>query len=166
MARAALPALVGALLLLTPSLGRVSVTGESSPDESFDIVIRGGEVVDGSGAPAVRTDVGIRDGRIAALGDLTDAEGKRSITADGVLVTPGFIDLHSHADAGLSDPHLAHAHNLVAQGITTAVVGQDAWHAWPVGTTLEQEATRWRAHGIGLNVAPLAGYLAVRREVM
>src|SRR5688572_4269391 len=70
---------------------------------AFDLLIRGGRVLDGSGNPWFYGDVGVRDGRIAAVGTLTNATAKRTIDAAGKFVTPGFIDLHSHADGGLDE---------------------------------------------------------------
>ena len=64
----------------------------------LDVLIRGGEVVDGTGAPRRRADVGIADGKVVAIGNVTDA-AKKTIDATGKLVTPGFIDLHTHYDA-------------------------------------------------------------------
>jgi len=66
----------------------------------FDMIIRGGRVIDGTGTPALSADVGIKDGKIAAIGDLTEASG-RSIDATGLVVAPGFIDMHSHSDIAL-----------------------------------------------------------------
>ncbi|HUQ54609.1 MAG TPA: D-aminoacylase, partial [Lentzea sp.] len=71
----------------------------------MDIVFRGARVVDGTGAPEYRADVGVRDGRIAAVGVLDGAEARQRIDARGQVVTPGFIDAHSHSDLTLlSDP--------------------------------------------------------------
>jgi N-acyl-D-aspartate/D-glutamate deacylase len=85
-----------------------------------DLVIRGGTLIDGSGGPARRGDVGIDDGRITALGEGVGA-GKREIDADGLLVTPGFVDVHTHYDGQVSwDADLAPS---VYHGVTTVVMG-------------------------------------------
>ena len=70
----------------------------------FDIIILNGSVLDGSGRDARRLDVGVRDGKIAALGDLSQAAARRVIDAAGRVVCPGFLDLHRHADAALFRP--------------------------------------------------------------
>ena len=67
----------------------------------FDVLILGGQVVDGTGTPGYRADVGIEGERIAALGDLATAETRRVIDATGLTVTPGFIDTHAHSDGAL-----------------------------------------------------------------
>jgi N-acyl-D-amino-acid deacylase len=88
---------------------------------AFDLVIAGGEVLDGYGAAAVRADVGIRDGCIAAVGDLALADASRRIDATGRVVAPGFIDIHGHSDVSLLvDPG---AGSALAQGVTTEIVG-------------------------------------------
>ena len=88
---------------------------------NFDLLIRNGEVLDGTGAEAVCADVGIVGERIAAIGDLSQAEAKTVIDAAGQMVCPGFIDVHSHSDAYLLiDPR---APSKVFQGITTEVCG-------------------------------------------
>lgn len=88
---------------------------------AFDVLIAGGDVLDGSGAPPIRADVGIRDGRIIAVGDLALADAPRRIDAAGRVVAPGFIDIHSHSDASLLvDPG---AESALAQGVTTEIVG-------------------------------------------
>ena len=83
----------------------------------FDIVIRNGNVLDGSGAEARRLDVGVRGGRIAALGDLSEAEAIDALDAGGKTVCPGFLDLHRHADAALFRPGYGDCD--LFQGITT-----------------------------------------------
>ena len=89
----------------------------------FDVLITGGTVVDGTGKPGVASDVGITDGKIVAVGNLSDASAGRSIDAAGLTVAPGFIDTHAHSDGALLlDPQ--HANGL-RQGITTEILGQD-----------------------------------------
>ena len=87
----------------------------------LDLIVDGGTVVDGTGAPRYRADIGILDGRIEAVGDLAGAEAVRRLDASGLLVTPGFIDIHSHSDFTLLvDPR---AQSSIVQGVTTEVVG-------------------------------------------
>jgi N-acyl-D-amino-acid deacylase len=87
---------------------------------SFDLVIRGGTVIDGTGAERFTADVAIKDGRIAEVGKI-EARGAREIDAAGALVTPGFIDIHTHYDGQVSwDPILKPSVN---HGVTTAIMG-------------------------------------------
>ena len=96
---------------------------------NFDLLIRNGEVLDGTGAEAVRSDVGICGDRIAAIGDLSQAEAETVIDATGQIICPGFIDVHSHSDAYLLiDPR---APSKVFQGITTEVCGNCGASAAP-----------------------------------
>lgn len=89
--------------------------------ERYDMVLKGGTVVDGTGAPRRRADVGLRDDRIAAVGDLSAAEADRTVDASNRIVAPGFIDVHTHDDrALLSNPDFD---MKVSQGVTTVVVG-------------------------------------------
>lgn len=91
--------------------------------DSFDLIIAGGRVVDGSGTPWFRADVGIRGDRIAAVGPLAQAPAGRRISADGKVVAPGFIDAHVHGDLMLlADPLHEPA---IRQGVTTYILGQD-----------------------------------------
>ena len=133
--------------------------------QSFDLLIRGGELLDGTGNPAIRADVGVIDGVIVAVGDLSGATGTRTIEAAGLHVAPGFIDMHSHADRALHSggPELRRASNLVAQGITTVVVGPDGRNpAWPLG----DEIAGYREGGTALNVVPMVGHGTVRGVAM
>ena len=84
-----------------------------------DIIFRNAEVIDGTGKPALRADVAVAEGRIADVGELKQASGKHEINARGSVVTPGFIDMHSHADFSL--PVQPTADSMLHQGITTAV---------------------------------------------
>jgi N-acyl-D-amino-acid deacylase len=133
--------------------------------QEFDLLVRNGMVLDGTGNPAVRADVGVRQGEIVAFGDLDSATATRTIDATGLYVVPGFIDMHSHADRALfsGDSRLRSAGNLVAQGITTLVFGPDGRNpTWP----LRDEVAGYRDGGIGPNVVPMVGHGTVRGLVM
>src|SRR3954452_1870688 len=95
----------------------------SGQQPEFDIVIRGGKVVDGAGGPWYKSDVGIRGDRIAAIGILRAAKAARGVDASGRVVAPGFIDIHTHARRGIfQDPA---AQNYIRQGVTTLMEGND-----------------------------------------
>ena len=95
----------------------------------FDLLIKNGSVLDGTGAEAIRADIGISGERIAAVGDLSKAEAKQTIDAAGKIVCPGFIDVHSHSDAYLLiEPR---ASSKVFQGVTTEVCGNCGASAAP-----------------------------------
>jgi CubicO group peptidase (beta-lactamase class C family) len=119
---------------------------DSGSQVTFDVLIRGGEVVDGTGRERCRADVGISSGLIAKVGDLRDASGRRTIDAQGKLVCPGFIDLHSHAEKGLvhEDPARRSAPNLITQGITTVVVNQDGGGPFDLDDQRKRMATSRR----------------------
>src|SRR5215831_17062460 len=87
--------------------------------ETYDVVIRHGRVVDGSGNPAFFGDVAVKDGRIASIGRVS-GDAKSEIDAKGLIIAPGFIDVHTHAD-DVADMPLAE--NFVRMGVTTIVVG-------------------------------------------
>ena len=106
-----------ALGLLLVVITAVSHTQTSPP---FDVVIVNGRVVDGTGSPWYAADVGIRSGRIAAIGRLADAPATRRIDAHGLVVAPGFIDMLGQSElTALVNPHLP---SKIFQGITTADV--------------------------------------------
>src|SRR5690606_25254384 len=127
----------------------------ADPAGPFDVLITGGKVLDGTGNPWFYADVGIRDGKIVAVGRLEGARATRVIDARGLFVAPGFIDLHSHADDGASaeggfrdpDPRRRAAPNVVAQGVTTVVVNQDGRSPWPI----REQRPFIEANGIGPN---------------
>lgn len=134
--------------------------------ERFDVLITDGKVMDGTGNPWFYADIGIRGGRIVAVGDLAGAAATRTLDARGKLVTPGFVDLHSHAGerGGLvsEDARRRAAPNLVAQGATTLVVNQDGRSPWP----LREQKEAMQRQGIGPNAILLVGHGAVRSEIM
>lgn len=132
--------------------------------DMFDVIVRSGEVIDGTGSKRYRADVAVRDGVIVEIGSLRDGKAHLVIDASGKLVVPGFIDLHSHAESGLvsDDPARRAAPNLITQGITTVVVNQDG------GGPLDLASQRKTIErlGVGLNVVQVLGHGTVRAAVM
>jgi N-acyl-D-amino-acid deacylase len=163
------PLVLAALFGLWGLFGLAGCGGTDSADDTllagpFDVVFAGGQVLDGSGNPSFRADVGVRDGRIAAIGRLEGAEAGRVVDVSGHMVAPGFIDIHSHADRRLSgeDPRGRAAPSLVAQGVTTLVMNQDGRSPWP----LAEQVALLRERGHGPNAIVLVGHGEVRRRAM
>jgi N-acyl-D-amino-acid deacylase len=137
---------------------------------AYDLVIRNGRILDGTGNPWFPADVAVKDGRIAAVGRLANAQATTVVDAAGKYVAPGFIDIHSHADdgsspnGGLRDQNRARraAPNLVSQGITTVVVNHDGRSPWPIA----EQRSLLETHGIGVNAMLMVGHGTVRRRVM
>ena len=161
--------LYGALLLSTVSA--IAVAAQAPPPaQSFDLLIKNARVFDGTGNPAFPADVGVRDGRIVAVGRLGAATATRVIDATGKFVAPGFIDIHSHADDGArarggfrdENPQVRAAPNLVTQGITTVVVNHDGRSPWPIAT----QRALIEKNRIGPNTMLMVGHGAVRSQVM
>ncbi|TMF03895.1 MAG: D-aminoacylase, partial [Chloroflexi bacterium] len=95
----------------------------------LDLILGGGTIVDGSAAPARRADIGIEGDRITAIGDLSSAPGER-LDCRGLVVSPGFIDMHSHTDFSILE--VPDADSKVRQGITTEVVGNCGFSTFPI----------------------------------
>lgn len=128
---------------------------------TYDVIVRNGTVLDGTGAAGVRADVAIVGARIVRVSTtpLDPADATRVIDATGLIVAPGFIDLHTHLDPLLQLPG---AESHVRQGVTLALGGPDGGGPWPFGAYLD---TADRA-GLGMNVAFLTGHNTIRKEVM
>jgi N-acyl-D-amino-acid deacylase len=149
-------------LVLIALLGLCAATaGTQTPP--FDLIIRGGRILDGSGNPWYVADVAVSGGRIARIGRLGGATASRAIDASGKFVAPGFIDLHSHSDAALADPELRFNLNMIAQGITLSVVNQDGRSPrWPI----RDQRAAYEKGGIGSHAALLVGHGTIRSRVM
>ncbi len=160
----------------------------------FDLLITGGTVIDGTGTPGVRADVGVADGRIAAVGDLAGAEASETLDATGKVVCPGFVDPHTHYDAQIFWDPWATPSSL--HGVTSLVMGNCGFSLAPIGD--ESDAAYigammvkvegmspaaleigvdwgWRSTAdylarldgnIGVNIAAMIGHSALRRTVM
>jgi N-acyl-D-aspartate/D-glutamate deacylase len=159
----------------------------------YDLLIRGGRVVDGSGLPSYVADVGVKDGKIAEVGRLNGGSAARTIDATGLAVSPGFIDHHTHLDAQmLWDPY---GTCEPQHGITTVVMGNCGLSLAPVKQGIEdaivksfvrveaiprsalEQGVKWNWHSygeyldhlegkVGINVGGLVGHIAVRHHVM
>jgi N-acyl-D-aspartate/D-glutamate deacylase len=153
---------------------------------TFDLIIEHGRVVDGTGAPARRADVGVRGTQIAAVGDLAGAAAARRIAAAGCVVSPGFIDIHTHSDIELLAE--GRAESMIRQGVTTQVtgncgltpapvhdairadlrktlIGPDYGPAW-TWNTFGEFLDRLRAAPKATHVATLVGHGAIRAAAM
>lgn len=154
----------------------------SATDGTMNIVIRYADVLDGTGAPAFRADVGLAGDRIAAIGDLSTATANVAIDGTGLTAAPGFIDMHSHSDFTL--PINPRAESKVRQGVTTEVIGQCGDSAAPLNPTTRELARvahphlpwDWtsfgeyldylRRQGLAVNVVPLVGHGTIRSASM
>ncbi len=169
------------LLVLALALATTTFLIAQSP--SFDIVITDGHIIDGTGSPWYSGDVGIRAGKIAAIGDLADAPRKRTIDAAGKVVAPGFIDMLGQSELTiLVDPRLP---SKIYQGITTEITGEggsiaplddtivesdrtgyEHYHIAPDWRTFRQYFARLEKQGMGINLASYVGATQVRRMVL
>jgi N-acyl-D-amino-acid deacylase len=139
---------------------------------AYDLIIRGGQIVDGTGNPWFAGDVGIRGDRIAAVGRLSGATAKREINARGLVVAPGFIDLHTHSDLPLIED--GNAESKVREGVTIDVIGESTSVAPRDGLPEAKDTWTdftgyWKAlatNGISMNVISEVSYNQIRLVVM
>jgi N-acyl-D-amino-acid deacylase len=133
----------------------------AAQQHEFDVLIRGGTVVDGTGAPRYRADVALKGDRIALVSraPIAATRAARSIDASDRIVAPGFIDLHAHLDPL---PTLPGAESAVRQGVTTALGGPDGSSPLPLAPYMAARDSQ----KIGINVAYLVGHNTVRQRVM
>ena len=152
--------------VFTPVIAVCYVLGllmSCAPGRSYDLIIANGLVVDGSGEPGFEADIGITGGSIVAIGNLSGADAKRVIDAKGMVVSPGFIDTHTHCDEHIGKPACKANLNYLSQGVTTVVTGNCGMS---VSLDVAETKSRWEEQGIGTNVVYFIGHGSVRSSVM
>ena len=150
-----------AQVFVTVLLNAQIIDPQQTVEQQWDIVIRGGTVIDGTGQPRFTADVAIRGDRIVAVSavPLDIQLARQVIDATGKVISPGFVDIHTHLDPLLTLPG---GESHVRQGVTTALGGPDGTAPWPLSPYLD----RVNEIGVGLNVGFMVGHNTVRREVI
>lgn len=151
-------------VIAAATLACAGATPGSSSNQNVDVLVSGGTLVDGTGSPGRHADVGIRGDRIVFVGDAQSSgiNATRTIDAAGMIVSPGFIDPHTHASADLSDSVRKSNIPYLMQGVTTVMTNNDGGGSIHLDSLLG----RWSAIGIGTNAASFIGQGSVRRTVM
>lgn len=129
-------------------------------ESRFDVIIRNAQIIDGSGEALFVGDVGINADTIAAVGNLSKAVAEREINASGLVLSPGFIDTHSHHDWGMFEERDLLA--LTSQGVTTMIVGQDGGSQFP----LTRLMSKLDSTPVAINVGSYTGHNTLRRIVL
>jgi N-acyl-D-amino-acid deacylase len=165
---------------LNPHTAAARADSPPPQDEPYDLLITGGRIVDGTGNPWFYGDLAVRGDRIAAIGHLSGAKARRTIDATGLIVAPGFIDMHSHSDYLLLED--GHAQSKIRQGVTTDVLGEGSsggpykgelsprsfrargtTYQW---STLGEYLDTLEKAGIAINVVSYVGLNNIRRCVL
>jgi dihydroorotase/N-acyl-D-amino-acid deacylase len=165
-------------LVFSFALGFAAFGAQAAPAPSYDLVIRDGHVIDGTGSPWYAADIAIKDGRIAAIGRLGDVDAKQVIDAHGMMVTPGFIDMLDQSGHTLLVD--GHAPSKIFQGVTTLITGEgesaaplndkilaeEGAHAKPAWRTLGEYLDVLQKHGIAVNFGTYVGAATAREMVI
>jgi dihydroorotase/N-acyl-D-amino-acid deacylase len=130
-----------------------------SNTDTYDLVILNGTLYDGSGEAPSTADIAIKDSIIVAIGNLKNVNAIRTIDAQGLAVSPGFIDMHAHLEPIME---LSSCESLIRQGVTTALGGPDGGSPWPLGSYMDSLENK----GVGMNVAYLIGHNTIRKNIM
>src|SRR6266852_6006201 len=144
--------LIGSILFATAS------PGQQEPAKT--VVIINAQIADGTGKPLRQASVRIAGDHISKLGNFQPARGEQIIDAKGLVLAPGFIDIHNHSTEGIAADPLAESQ--IAQGITTVVLGADGGSPWPIAPWLKER----ESNPASLNIALLAGHATIREQVM
>ena len=159
-----------------------TTAGEQTTSNMYDLVLKNGRILDGSGNPWFKADIAVKNGRISKIGRVDKEKADRIIDVKGLIVSPGFIDVHSHSETSMfRDPWIE---SKIRQGITTEVNGQCGGSPAPrnkklkarAGRGISKEDIAWSTmdgyfnrlekHGIAQNMVTLVGHGTVRRYVM
>ncbi len=168
------------LVVLASVLAVASIPSAPPGDQAYDLVLRNGRIVDGTGNPWFHGDLAIQGDKIAALGKIAAKSGKREIDAKGLIIAPGFIDMHSHSDFTLLED--GRAMSKIFQGVTTEVLGESSspgpyqGKLTPPKFTIHGKAMQWTTLGgyfdtidkarVATNVVSFVGLGSVWRCVM
>lgn len=136
-------------------LALVAMSSATAQEPEFDLVIRGGQIVDGTGAPAFLGDLAVKADRIVAVGEISEGSGKIEIDAKGLVVAPGFIDIHSHSDRTLFTD--GDAQSKIRQGVTTDILGEGSSGGPNTGRISAHQVT---IHGEAVQIETLGDYFA------
>ena len=146
---------------LVISLFSLSMCSQSDTSD-FDILVLNGKIVDGTGNPWFYGDIGITADSIVAIGNLSGKAALITIDAEGLVVSPGFIDMHTHCERGLENPESKVNLNYLTQGVTTVVTGNCGSGPFKIA----EAKAKLENQGMGTNAVPLVGHGDVRRAVM
>ena len=125
--------MVAAVLTASNSVPVLSIADAQQPPGQYDLILRGGTVLDGTGAARFRADVAITDGFIVRVGDLSKVRARADIDVRGLMVAPGFINIHSHAVPAV----LPTAENMLTQGVTSELLNADGAGPLDIGAQID-----------------------------
>ncbi|MDM7921694.1 MAG: D-aminoacylase [Pyrinomonadaceae bacterium] len=148
-----------ALLIIVAIIFSIASPVIAQPNESFDIVINNARIIDGTGNPWFRGSVAIKNGRIARVGWFDTSSAKQVIDAKGLIVAPGFIDVHAHTENVFDHPL---AENFIRMGVTTLITGNCGGSAADIGEFLGRINTK----PLAINISSLIGHNTVRSAVV
>ncbi len=148
------------LTLISSLAAPLSFRAWQAPQSSDTLIILDAQLADGTGAILREGALRIRGNRIVGIGKLSASPGERAIDAHGLVLAPGFIDIHNHSLDGLDSDPLAETQ--IAQGITTAIQGPDGESPWPIAAWIDAR----KKNPAAINVAVLAGHATIREQVM
>lgn len=127
---------------------------------TFDLIIKDAQIINGTGSPWFKADLAINGDKIMAIGKLSSSQAKKLIDATGLVVTPGFIDVHTHCDRDIVE--MPTADNYILQGVTTVIGGNCGGHPFPLAELFAQ----LEKEGISIHFGCLVGHNTIRRQVM
>lgn len=152
-----------ASILTAVTLVLVLWSGCKPPEPIYDVLIQGGSVVDGLGNPARIGDIAVQDGRLVLSPVGGPNAAQEVIDATGLVVAPGFVDVHSHTDVAIAKREQRFNEGFIRQGVTSIVGGPDGGHS---PATMRELISAYETNGVGTNVALYVGHNGIRREVM